>query len=166
MRRAVAALALASLALTAFPHVGYTCGDKFLVPGRGTSLESLHRPPKTLEILIYGNPSSGAVAAVSKDDFRQTLMTVGHRVHTCDGPTSCAKAVATGRFDVVLADPSDAAKLKSGSTAGGPAVVPVMLKPSKEVLAATKAEYGEAFDPSRGSLRLLSVVSHATKGTR
>ncbi len=84
----------------------------------------------------------------------------------CDGPTSCSKALSAGQFQVVLADPSDAASLKSGSASGGPAVVPVMLKPSKDVLGAAKAEFGQAFDASRGSLRLLSVLNSATKGSR
>ena len=126
----------------------------------------MHRPPKALAILIYGNPSSSAVSAVSNKDFSETLATVGHDVSQCDGPTSCSKALSSRKYDVVLADPSDAANLKSGSSAGGPAVVPVMLKASKDELAATKATFGEAFEASRGSLRLLSVLNHAAKGSR
>lgn len=104
------------------------------------------------------------MAAVSDKKFRETLETVGHKVTMCDGPTTCAKAVSTGQFQVVLADRSDAAGLKSGS--GTTAVVPVMLKPSKDELDAAKSEFGQAFDASRGSLRLLPVLNTATKGAR
>jgi hypothetical protein len=39
-----------------------------------------------------------------------------------------------------------------------------MLKPSKDQLEAAKAEYGQAFDAARGSLRLLPVLTKATNG--
>jgi hypothetical protein len=85
---------------------------------------------------------------------------VGHKVTKCQNPTDCATALANGHFDVVLADPSDAANLKATSA---PGVLPVTLKPSKEDLAKLKADYAEAFDASRDVLRLLPILVKAAK---
>jgi len=101
------------------------------------------------------------MGVVSSSEFGSTLETVGHHVHKCSDATACSKAVAEGHFDVVLADPSDAAQLKASGAK--PSVVPVLMKPSKEDLARAKTEYGQAFDASRGSLRLLPVLNTASK---
>jgi hypothetical protein len=123
----------------------------------------VHRPPKPLEILIYGNSSSRAIAAVSKDDFSSTLETVGHKVTKCDDAKSCNTVLATGRFDVVLADPSDAANLKASNASG---ILPVAIKPNKEELKLLKDQYATAFDASRDALRLLPLLSKAMKAAR
>ncbi len=134
-----------------------------MVSGRGPSLASIHRPPRPLEILIFGNSSSSAIAAVSTENFSSTLTMVGHKVTKCDNPTACAQAMATEKFDVVLADPSDAASLKGTA---GPRVVPVAMKPSKDALGKLKADYSEAFDASRDALRLLPILVKITKAAR
>jgi hypothetical protein len=99
---------------------------------------------------------------VSKDDFSKTLATVGHKVTKCGDPKACASVLATGHFDVVLADPADAATLKSEKT---PGVLPVALSPSKDELKQLKVQYTEAFDASRDALRLLPLLSKIAKHT-
>jgi hypothetical protein len=84
---------------------------------------------------------------------------VGHNVTMCGTHTECEKEVAKGKFDVVLADPSDAAGLKARASG----VVPVALKPTKEELNQLKADYSVAFDASRDALRLLPLLSKITK---
>ena len=85
---------------------------------------------------------------------------VGHKVSNCGNPAECATAIADGKFDVVLADPSDAAKLKGTIT---PRIVPVVMKPSKDVMGKLTSDYVFAFDASRDALRLLPVLTKATK---
>jgi len=113
--------------------------------------------------LIYGNPSSNAIAAVSTDDFSSTLEMVGHKVTKCGNPTDCGAALANGHFDVVLADPSDAASLKVTNAQG---ILPVTLKPSKEDLAKLKSDYAVAFDASRDVLRLLPMLVKVARQMR
>lgn len=110
--------------------------------------------------MIYGNPSSLAIAAVSREDFSSTLTMVGHKVTKCKNPADCTAVLADGHFDVVLADPSDAANLKGTNT---PGLLPVALKPSKEDMKELKADYTVAFDASRDVLRLLPVLEKAAK---
>ena len=131
-----------------------------MVSGRGPSLASLHHPPRPLAILIYGNASSAAIAAVSKDDFSSTLAMVGHKVSKCASTTDCASALASEHYDVVLADPSDAATLKATGTSG---ILPVMVKPSKVEVEKLKGTYAETFDASRDPLRLLPILVKLTK---
>lgn len=97
---------------------------------------------------------------MSKDDFDNTLLTVGHTVTKCESSSECASALANGHYDVVLADPSDAASLKASNAAG---IIPVTLKPSKEDLGKLKSEYAAAFDASRDALRLLPLLSKVAK---
>lgn len=113
--------------------------------------------------MIYGNASSQAIAAVSKDDFSGTLETVGHKVTKCDDANACTSVLATGKFDVVLADPSDAAALKASKALG---VLPVALRPTKDELKRLKEEYATAFDASRDALRLLPLLGKVAKGAR
>lgn len=79
---------------------------------------------------------------------------VGHKVTKCT--TDCDAEVASGHFDIVLADPSDASKLKSKNAAG---VLPVLLKPSKDDLNKLRADYAEAFDASRDAVRILPLLT-------
>jgi hypothetical protein len=113
--------------------------------------------------LIYGNSSSRAIAAVSTDDFSGTLEMVGHKVTKCGNPAECSTVLANGHFDVVLADPTDAASLKGTNTHG---IIPVAMKPSKEDLTKLKADYAVAFDASRDVLRLLPALDKAAKEKR
>ena len=85
---------------------------------------------------------------------------VGHKVSKCQSTTDCTTMLASGHFDVVLADPSDAANLKGTIGVG---LLPVTLKPTKEALAKIKGEYSVAFDASRDALRLLPVLMKAAK---
>jgi hypothetical protein len=85
---------------------------------------------------------------------------VGHKVTKCQSATDCAAAVANGHFDVVLADPSDAAKLKATSAQG---ILPVLMKPSKEDMNRAKTDYSVAFDASRDAVRLLPMLVKIAK---
>jgi len=131
-----------------------------LVSGRGPNLASIHRPPHPLAILIYGNSDSPGIAAISAEKFSGTISMVGHNVTKCDNPSACASVLANNKFDVVLADPGDASKLKGTI---GASLVPVALKPSKEVLGKLKDDYSYAFDASKDALRLLPILVKAGK---
>jgi ABC-type Fe3+-hydroxamate transport system substrate-binding protein len=78
----------------------------------------------------------------------------------CSGDEECARELKGKKFDVVLAGSKDveAAKAKTGAS-----VVPVLVNASKDEVKEAKRTYGEAFDASSGSLRLLPVVNRAAK---
>lgn len=146
------------LALLASASIASACGDKFLAPGRGPSLCALNKPPHQIAVLIYGDPSSAAVSAVSSAEYRKTMAMVGYKVTMCTGSDECLLALKGKKFDVVLADAKDAQAVKEQT---GSNVVPVLMNASKEDVNDAKVAYGQAFDASRGSLKLLPVINHA-----
>jgi hypothetical protein len=146
------------LAVLAWASSASACGDKFLAPGRGPSLCALNKPPHQIAVLIYGNPNSAAVSAVSSPEYRKTLAMAEYKVTTCTGDEECVRELKGKKYDVVLADAKDAQAAKERT---GARVVPVLMKASKEEVKAAKSAYGQAFDASRGSLKLLDVVHRA-----
>ena len=146
------------LAVLVVPSIASACGDKFLAPGRGPNIRDLNRPPKEIAVLIYGNPDSPAVSAVSSGEYRKTMALMGYNVTTCTGDDECVRELKGKKFDVVLADARDAkaAKQQTGAT-----VVPVLMKASKEELKEAKRAYGQAYDASSESVKLLPVINHA-----
>lgn len=158
MRRSVLIAGTAVLAMLVWGSVASACGDKFLAPGRGPSLCALNKPPHKIAVLIYGDASSAAVSAVNSADYRKTLAMVGYKVTTCSDADACLKEAKEGKFDVVLADAKDAKAVKEQT---GSNVVPLYLKASKDEVQEAKAAYGQAFDASGGSLKLLPVINRA-----
>jgi hypothetical protein len=107
MNRRIAPVALvAAFALLTGPNL-FACGEKYLVAGRGTRYQ---RPKnfRTASILIYANPSSGLEAALQKLPVETVLKREGHRATTVASAEQLSTALASGRFDVVLAASSDA----------------------------------------------------------
>lgn len=100
------------------------CGDKFLVVGRGTRYQ---RPKnaRAASVLIYANPSSGLPAALQSLPVASVLRHEGHRSTTVETPEQLAAILAGGRFDVVLADASDAATVEKlfGADPNAPVVL-------------------------------------------
>jgi len=151
------------LAMLAWSSIASACGDKFLAPGRGPSLCALNKPPHQIAVLIYGAPSSAAVSAVSSNEYRKTLAMVGYKVTMCTGSEECLQALKGKKFDVVLADAKDANAVKEQT---GSNVVPVFMNASKEDVNEAKVAYGQAFDTSGGSLKLLTVINRAAGQTQ
>jgi len=151
------------VAMLVWGSAASACGDKFLAPGRGPSLCALNKPPTQIAVLIYGDESSDAVSALNSPEYQKTLAMVGYKVVRCDGSDACQRELKGHKFDVVLADAKDAKALKAQT---GGTVVPVLMKASKDEVKVAKAEYGQAFDASGGSLRLLPVINRAANSSQ
>lgn len=158
MRTSLILRGAAALAMLTWASLALACGDKFLAPGRGPSLCALNKPPHKIAILIYGDPSSAAVSAVTSAEYRKTLAMVGYKVTTCSSGQDCLREMKDKKFDVVLADSKDAQAVKEQT---GSNVVPLYSGASKQEVQQGKAIYGQAFDASGGSLRLLPVINRA-----
>src|SRR5262249_36871402 len=158
MRRFVFVAGAVVLAAAAWGSIATACGDKFLAPGRGPSLCALSKPPHKIAVLIYGDPSSAAVSAVTSAEYRKTLAMVGYKVTTCTSSEECLREMKDKKFDVVLADAKDAQAVKEQT---GSNVVPLLHKASKDEIQQARATYGQAFDASGGSLKLLPVINRA-----
>ena len=165
MLRPALAAGLLAAGLLVPAAVAHSCGDKYLVPGRGPGFATSMR---ALRVLIFENSSSPAAMAVSRSGVERTLKQVGYKVVTCGDPADCASAAGDGKFDIILAGLSDAKDLrtKSAQVSPQPAIVPLLLKPSKAELADAKSDYGQAFDASTGDLKLLEVLARASRRSK
>lgn len=130
MRRTVTALACLTFCAGT---LGFACGDKFLVVGRGA-----RKVPKAMHparIVVYANPASALPLALKEARLGQLLKLAGHTPEVVADINELERALARRSVDLILAGPSDVATLRSHSTPAGAApLLPLLYKPSAEQL--------------------------------
>lgn len=141
------------------------CGDKFVMIGRGIRVE---RSPFPSVILIFMNPSSRIPAADKEFHVEATLKAAGHKAVVVESQAEVQKALASGKYDLVLADVADAPALrKEASVASSkPVVLPLLYKPSAEELSTAEKEANCMARASSKSRDLLVVVDETMKSRR
>ena len=138
---ALAALAAGFVFLGADP--AKACGDKLLAMTRSIGLFNAYVPWKSASILIY----QGHAGSPLKDkQFQSSLKAAGHKVETLDAESQIDRKLSMGKYDLVLVDISDAVSVQQrlSSAPSGPAVLPILSKPTKNELAAAEKQYGAA----------------------
>lgn len=121
MRRA-AILALFSVTLVTNSAISaFACGDKLLLLGRGIRYQSRHTP-KAAAVLLYLPPSNRVLA---DPKLESALSEAGHRIRSVQSTEALQQALASGEFDLVMADVADAANLKP-VLADGSFVIPAV----------------------------------------
>jgi hypothetical protein len=88
-----------------------TCGDKFLIAGRGTRYQ---RPKnaRAASVLIYTAPASAVTAALKKAKVESLLKLEGHRTTKVQTLQELTTIVAGGRYDVILTANGDSANVQ------------------------------------------------------
>lgn len=88
-----------------------TCGDKFLIAGRGTRYQ---RPKnaRAASVLIYTAPASAVTTALKKAKVESLLKLEGHRTTKVQTLQELSTIVAGGRYDVILTANSDSANVQ------------------------------------------------------
>jgi hypothetical protein len=127
-RVGVIALAVAAVGLLAAAELS-ACGEKFLVAGRGTRYQ---RPKnfRAASVLIYANPSSSLDAALRTLPVESILKREGHHATVVASADQLSAILASGKFDVLLADSSEAAAVETllAKSTDAPTLVAVCLK--------------------------------------
>lgn len=141
------------------------CGDKFILIGRGARVTRSQFPSS---ILIFMNPSSRVPAAEKDFHVEATLRAAGHKAVVVESEAEVQKALASGKYDLVLADVADATALRkeASASASKPVVLPLLYKPTPEELSAAEKEASCMVRPSAKSRDLLAVVDETMKGRR
>jgi hypothetical protein len=140
------------------------CGDKFVVLGRGVRFGRAFAAKHPGSVLIYANPASQMPAAMKEFRLEATLKAAGHRPRVVESSADLEQALASGKYDIVLADIADSpgVQKESASAASKPLVVPVLYKPTPAELAAVEKKYGCLIAPaSSRSPDLLPVLDQA-----
>jgi hypothetical protein len=138
------------------------CGDKFVLIAGGARINRSKFPS---HVLVYMNPSSRVPAAEKEFHIEATLAAAGHKTTVVESQAEVDKAIASGKYDLVLADSADAPELRKqcGASASKPAVLPLLYKPTADELAAAQKEASCLARPSKKSSDLLAVIDETMK---
>ena len=119
------------------------CGDKFLLIGRGAQSQRGYAAVHPASILITLHQKSGKALAIGDPQLAASLKQAGHTVQVLEDPARLTETLSSGRYDIVLADFSDAIAIESQVRAASakPALVPVMYRPSKAEMAAAEKQF-------------------------
>ena len=160
--------ALAAAAVVLLPGRSVACGDKFVLIGGGGRVMRSKFPSR---ILVFMTPASRVAEAEKEFHVEATLTAAGHKATVVETPGEVDKAIASGKYDLVLADTKDVPQLRQrcNSSPSKPAIVPLLYKPTADELAAAEKEASCAVKPSKKPTDLLAVVDETmkerTKGT-
>jgi len=165
IRRLLTVLAIVVGALVFDVAVTSACGDKFVLLGRGTRVAPSKYPST---ILIYMNPTSRVPAADKEFHVEAVLKAAGHKAKVAESQSEVDKALATGKYDLVLADFNDVPSLRkeASTTASKPVVLPLLYKPTPAELSAAEKDVDCLARPSKVSRDLLAVVDQALSQRR
>lgn len=163
MRRLLIASAALAAGLVLFPGTAGACGDKFVVLGRGMRLLNVKASAHPASILIYMNPASRVGAADREFQLQSTLKQAGHKPSVVDDQRALDRALTSGKYDLVLADLSDAAALEKEAqgSRSKPGVIPVVYNPTGAELSAAEKQYSCVAQASKTNHELLAVIDEA-----
>ena len=163
MRKSLAALfgVLAGAFLVSEPVLA--CGDKLVLLGRGIRFQRMLATKHPATILVYLNPSAGISGADKEYQLRSLLKFAGHKPRAVTSAAELTSELDSGKYDLVLADYSDAPALEKEVHAAkaSPALIPVVYNPSVSQRAAAEKEYSCLIAPAKKNYDLLTVVDQA-----
>jgi len=140
---------------------GLACGDKLLVIGRGVRFQNAKQPAN---IVIYSDgPQSRAILGSAK--LQNTLKLAGHKIQIIEGASQLDEVLKSGRVDVILIGLADIAGITRliQSAPSKPAILPILVKPSKAELASAQRAYKFALNASDDGTQYLIVIDEAMK---
>jgi len=148
--------------LTVGSGVAAGCGDKFVLIGGGARINRSKYPSR---VLVYMRPDSRIPAAEKEFHLEATLTAAGHKAKVVETPAEVQTALASGKYDLVLADYNDAPELRKQCVAVStkPAVLPLLYKPTAAELSAAEKEASCLARPSKKSSDLLAVIDETMK---
>jgi len=132
------------------PSSGLGCGDKFLVPSRGTRFRpKVDRGSAT--VLLYARPGSPLDETLRGRSVADGLRKAGYRPTWVSDPEGVTRAVHGGPWDVVVAELGDITELVAAlSSVAAPLALPVVHDVSRAALDGARRQYRRVLEePSR-----------------
>jgi hypothetical protein len=141
----------------------FACGDKLVLLGRGVRFQRMLATKHPATILVYLNPRTGIAAADKEYELRAVLKFAGHKPRAVTSAAELTTELNSGKYDMVLADYSDAPGLEKEVQAAKakPALIPVVYNPTAVQRAAAEKEFSCLIAPAKKNYDLLSVVDQA-----
>lgn len=132
------------------------CGEKFFFFGRVIKHQQSMAAPVPGVVLLYTNPASRLPAVVRATKLDELLKSVGHRVEAIADAGEVSRVLKSGRYDLLLVDPADAAQAKQWAPPGV-VVVPVLHRPTKPELRAAQKTYARVLTADKTNDALVLV---------
>jgi len=103
-------LAIAMAVVAGSPTLLQACGEKLLVLGRGIRFQSRHTP-RAASVLLYV-PQTASGRPLTDPNLETALTEAGHAVRAATTVADLESALRSGKYDVVLANITDAPALE------------------------------------------------------
>ena len=128
------------LGLLLFGTIAWACGDKLMLVmvSRSSQIKPLH----PAAVLVYPGQSASATLIRSLQS-QPAVRKAGYRFQLVEDFAGLDDALKAGRYDIVVADVSDANELSQevSSSASKPVLLPVAYKASKQEQSAALKKY-------------------------
>ena len=166
MTRLLTAVGLAAIGILALRVDIDACGDKSLSAG-GVRMQRALAARYPASILVYGLPSSRVSEASRELKLQATLQQVGHKYREVSTWPELQSALASGQFNVVIADFSDLADLQARleSWPSRPALVPIAYKLTKPEAAEAARQCRFLIKAPGRSSQYLTTIAEAVRST-
>jgi len=161
MCRALLTVSLTSAVLFSMASPAGACGDKLLVLGRGVRLQAFFGHPAS--ILGYADQGSQAMTLLRDPEFQASVRKAGHKLQLISNVNQLSEALKSGRFDLVLTDMTNAARLNQEvqTLARRPVVVPIVYGATKDETKAAQKQYHCVLKAPDKNSGYLSAIDHA-----
>jgi hypothetical protein len=161
MRRLTArALLLALIALSGPRAIA--CGDKLLAIGRGVRFQHLSAARQAQLVIYCAGAERGPLSSIK---LQTTLKKAVHRVQVVQDRTQLDDLLKAGQVDVILVEDAELAAITRHLQVASsrPAILPILVKPSKAEFAAAQKAYGLALKASADEAEYLTAIDEVMK---
>ncbi len=166
MKRAFVLAGLLTATVFASVSNADACGDKSLSAG-GIRMQRAAAARYPASILLYAPSSSRLPGATRELKLQEKLREVGHRYTEVATWPELQAAVATGQFNIILADVADLSELQRQFTSVTPriAIISVAYKLTKAESEDVKKQRGLVIKAPSGAARYLATIAEAVRST-
>jgi PleD family two-component response regulator len=164
MKRNIVAALLVVVGLLALRATVHACGDKSLSLGGIRSQRAL-AAKYPASILIYAQPNSRVSAATRELNLQRAFQEVGYSYREVASWSDAEAALASGRFNVVMADLADGTELQERlkSSPARPVVIPIAYRLTKSETTQAKKQYRFLVKAPSQSAQYLNTIADAVR---
>jgi ABC-type amino acid transport substrate-binding protein len=139
------------------------CGDKLLAIGRGLRFQRANAAREANLVIYAAQTKTGA--SLEGNKLQASLRRAVRQLQVVQGSSQLDATLQSGKVDVVLVEFADlpAITQRLNSAPSKPAIVPVLVKPSKAEFAAAQKDYKFALRASADDFEYLAAIDEAMK---
>lgn len=138
------------------------CGDKYLSLGLGTRFERSPAERRAAAVLLYVVPGSDLSRTFGGQSVEEGMKKVGYQPTQVGSAAEFDAALRARSWDVIVLDGRDSATVSQRlPKAGGPHLVPVLARPTKDELKQARKVYETVLETPTKSRVFLETVDEA-----